>query len=87
MFSLGSPVIIGAVDVEVETEVFASSGPSVDYVEFFVDGESLMIDSEFPFVWRLDERLMGDHEVGVVCYGSDGGSVSDSVMVKIFNPF
>jgi len=86
LFPLSKPFIIGPVNVIADVDTITASGPDVDYVEFYVDGESQMVDSEAPYVWSLNKQLFGDHEIGVTLYGSDG-SISESVMATLIIPF
>jgi PKD repeat protein/C1A family cysteine protease len=83
-FSTGKPIILGAVDVVTDVESFTDGVADVDYVEFFVDGESKMIVSKEPFVWRLDMPLFGVHEICVKAFSSKGESVSKSVEATCF---
>ena len=72
LFKLGKPFIIGGINIEVTVTSISGSGPDVEYVEFFIDGVSKMIDSAAPFEWTLDEQLFGAHEIKVTAYGGDG---------------
>jgi len=72
LFKLGNPFIIGGINIEVTVTSISGSGPDVEYVEFFIDGVSKMIDSAAPFEWMLDEQLFGAHEIKVTAYGGDG---------------
>jgi len=83
-FSTGKPIILGAVDIVTDVESFTGGVADVDYVEFFVDGESRMIVSKEPFVWRLDMPLFGIHEICVKAFSSKGESVSRSVEATCF---
>ena len=56
LFKLSKPVIIGPINIEVEINYITINGPNVNYVEFFIDNDLKIIDSEEPYEWILDEK-------------------------------
>jgi len=84
LFSLNSPVIIGGLDLVVDVESFTGSVADVGYVEFLVDGDVQMSDAEAPFVWRLDESLVGSHEIGVNVVSNGETVYTESVDAMCF---
>jgi hypothetical protein len=71
VFNLDKPVLIGPVDVAVSVDSFTSGPAIVDYVEFFIDEDSKMIDTQAPFTWTLDETLFGSHSITVDAVAGD----------------
>lgn len=65
LFNLKKPVIIGPVDVIVTLDSFTSDPPFVDYVEFYLDDESMEIDTSPPFSWRMQGNIYGGHQIRV----------------------
>ena len=86
LFPMGKPLIIGPIDVIADVDMISNNGPDVDYVEFFIDGESKMTDTEAPYVWTLDDQLLGDHEITVTVHSIDG-SISESIIATLIIPF
>ena len=85
LFGLGKPVIIGPIDIVVSVEAFTTAPANLDYVEFFVDGESMMVDTEAPFIWSLDQQLFGSHTIKVDAVAGDE-VVSESVQATCIIP-
>ncbi len=79
LFQLDKPVIIGQVDVLVDCDSFTANPALIDYLEFFIDGTSAMIDSEAPFSWRLNHQMMGSHTLSVHAVSSNGEIVTKDI--------
>jgi len=73
LFGLGKPVVIGPLEVEVSLESFTDNPAEFDQVEFFLDGSSMKVVSEEPFVWNLDldEPLFGGHSIRIEVVSGD----------------
>ncbi len=84
LFPMNNPTIIGPVDVMVDLQSFTSDPAMVEYVEFFIDGSSEMIDSEHPYGWRLDQQLFGSHTLTVNVYSTNGEIVSEEKELTCF---
>mgnify|MGYP006283535081 CR=1 FL=1 len=76
----GSDVLSGldSLMYKVDGGMWKEFGSSVDFVEFLVDGEVEMPDSEAPFVWSLPG---GVHELGVNVVSDGGDVVSERIDV------
>jgi len=85
LIGLGNPVIIGPIDIMVSVEAFTTAPANIDYVEFFVDGESMMVDTEAPYIWSLDQQLFGSHTIKVDAVAGDE-IVSESVQATCIIP-
>jgi PKD repeat protein len=84
LFGLSRPVIIGPIDVMVAVDCFAGACADISFVEFMVDDEVLMIDSQEPYMWRLDTQMMGVHEIAVRAVASDGAISESRVEAQVF---
>jgi hypothetical protein len=84
LFGLSRPVIIGPIDVMVEVDCFAGACADISFVEFMVDDEVLMIDSQEPYMWRLDTQMMGVHEIAARAVASDGAISESRVEAQVF---
>jgi hypothetical protein len=79
LFGTSQPIIIGNIDIIADVESFTSSAADVEYVEFLIDGNSKMIDSQAPYVWRLDDQLFGNHEITVKAVSSNDEVIIETV--------
>jgi len=77
-------IVIGMVNVEVDV-----GNISVDKVEFYVDDELKENDTEAPYEWTWDERMIVPpiHSLKVVGYDNDTEVGSDEIRVLYINPF
>ena len=76
-------IIVGMVNVE------ANVGESVDKVEFYVDNELKDTDTEAPYEWTWNEKMMFPpiHTLKVVGYEGDVEVGSEEIRVLYLNPF
>ena len=56
----------------------------VEYVEFFIDDVSRIIDTDEPYEWVLDENLFGRHTIKAIAFDSEGGYVEDTIDATFF---
>ena len=78
---MGTTVIIGDIDVEVE----ASDDDSGIYrVNFYVDGSLEETVGSSPYRWSWDESGFGRYSVKVVAFDNAGNSAEDSIDVWKF---
>jgi hypothetical protein len=77
-------IVIGMVNVQVDV-----GNTSVDKVEFYVDGELKENDTEAPFEWMWDERMVVPpiHSLKIVGYDNDVEVGSDEIRLLYINPF
>lgn len=77
-------IVIGAVNVEVDV-----GNTSVDKVEFYVDDELKENDTEAPYEWKWDERMIVPpiHSLKIVGYDNDVEVGSDEIRLLYINPF
>jgi PKD repeat protein len=83
LFGLSRPVIIGPIDIKVEVDCYTGEDVDISFVEFLVDGEILRIDSEAPYIWRLNIQMIGVHEIAARAVASDGGISVSSTEAQI----
>jgi len=78
------PIVIGKITVQAE----ATSDPEgqVYSVEFYLDGELQLIDSEPPYEWEITSQLMGQHTITVTAHGLHGEKESAANDVILFIP-
>ena len=78
------PIVIGKITVQVE----ATSDPEgqIYSVEFYLDGESQLIDIESPYEWEINSHLMGRHTITVMAHGIHGERESVANDVILFIP-
>jgi hypothetical protein len=76
-------IIIGKVDVEVEV------GSSVNKVEFYVDNELKETDTQAPYGWIWDERMLFPpiHQLKVIGYNGETEIGSDEIRLLYINLF
>ncbi len=76
-------IVIGAVNVEVDV-----GNISVDKVEFYVDDELKKNDTEAPYEWKWNERMIVPpiHSLKVVGYDNDVEVGSDEIRLLFINP-
>ncbi len=76
-------IVIGAVNVEVDV-----GNTSVDKVEFYVDNELKANDTEAPYEWKWNERMIVPpiHSLKVVGYYDDVEIGSDEIRLLFINP-
>jgi hypothetical protein len=76
-------IVIGAVNVEVDV-----GNTSVDKVEFYVDNELKYNDTEAPYEWLWDERMIVPpiHSLKVIGYDNDVEVGSDEIRLLFINP-
>jgi len=55
-------------------------------VRFYYDGEVKFTDKEAPYVWRLDKRSIGKHEIMVTVYDEIGRIARDKLEFFYLNP-
>jgi len=84
IFNLGSTVIIGSINIEVDISSFTGGPANVQYVEFFIDGVSKMTDTSAPYGWTLNEQTFGTHEIKVVAHTSEGVSITKTIDAMVF---
>jgi len=84
IFNIGSTIILGGIDIEVDISSFTSVPSDVQYVEFFIDGVSKMTDSSAPFGWTLNEQMFGTHEIKVTAHSGEGPSITKTIDAMIF---
>jgi len=84
IFKIGSTIILGSINIEVEISSFTSDPSDVQYVEFFIDGTSKMTDSTAPYGWILSEQMFGTHEIKVTAHSGDGSSITKTIDAMIF---
>jgi len=65
LFTLKNPIIIGPMEVIVTLDSFTTHPPLVDHVEFYLDGQSMEIDTSTPFTWRMEGSFYGSHSLRV----------------------
>ncbi|UCF13398.1 MAG: hypothetical protein JSW06_03855, partial [Thermoplasmatales archaeon] len=77
-------IVIGMVNVQVDV-----GNTSVDKVEFYVDNELKENDTEAPYEWMWDERMIVPpiHSLKVVGYDNDVEVGSDEIRLLYINPF
>ena len=78
-----SSIVIGAVNVEVDV-----GNTSVDKVEFYVDNELKENDTEAPYEWKWDERMIVPpiHSLKVIGYYEYVEVGSDEIGLLFINP-
>jgi hypothetical protein len=76
-------IVIGAVNVEVDI-----GNTSADKVEFYVDNELKDNDTEAPYEWKWDDRMIVPriHSLKVVGYENDVEVGSDEIRLLFINP-
>ena len=84
IFSMGSTVIIGSINIEVDISSFTGGPANVQYVEFFVDDVSKMTDTSAPYGWTLNEQTFGTHEIKVVAHTSEDVSITRTINAMVF---
>jgi hypothetical protein len=78
------PIIIGKITFQVEA--FSDPEGQVFSVEFYLDDESQLIDSEPPYEWETNSHLTGRHTITVIAHGIHGEKESVSNDVIFFIP-
>jgi len=77
------PIVIGKITVQVEA--FSDPEEQVYSVEFYLDDESQLIDSEYPYEWEIYSHIMGRHTITATAHGLHGEkeSVANDVILII----
>ncbi len=75
----GNTIIIGGITIEVSATL------SDITVEFYVDDSLKFTDNEGPYEWSWDERVVGTHSIKITAYDDEGYTMSDEIVVKVFN--
>ena len=75
-------LIIGPITIDVDI----NTTHEINFVEFKVDNNSLYVDHESPYTYRLNERLIGIHEIEVTVNYSCSESVTKLISARFFNP-
>jgi len=78
------PIIIGKITVQ--AEAFSDPEGQVYSVEFYLDDESQLIDSEPPYEWEINSHLTGRHTITVMAHGIHGEKESAANEVILFIP-
>jgi len=78
------PIVIGKITVQ--AEAFSDPEGMVYSIEFYLDGESQFIDSEFPYEWGINSHLTGRHTITVMAHGIHGEKESEVNNVILFIP-
>lgn len=82
LFSWSTPIIFGAITIEVTADD-ATSG--VDHVDFYIDADLQYTDEVAPYSWMWDETVFFTHTIKVEAFDEAGNSATLSQDVKIFN--
>ena len=77
----GNIIIIEGITIEAD----AYDEDGIDRVEFYIDGVLKNTDTDSPYEWLWDEKVIGRHEIKVVAYDDDGNKAEDKTNVIIFN--
>ena len=78
------PIIVGKITVQ--AEAFSDPEGQVYSVEFYLDNESQLIDSEPPYEWEINSHLMGRHTIAVTAHGIHGEKESEVNDFILFIP-
>jgi hypothetical protein len=80
-----STILIGSAEFEVSIESFTQESANVDHVDFLLDGEVVKTFTEGggPFVWSVDQQVMGRYIIQVKAYTSDGEIVTDQITATL----
>ncbi|HEC87230.1 MAG TPA: hypothetical protein ENI49_05120 [Thermoplasmatales archaeon] len=76
------PLVIGNVTVEVEMLNF---GYGIRNVSFYVDGDCVYVDEEYPFEMVLGDCFVGERNITVVACDLGGQLAKDEVKVFVWN--
>jgi len=58
---------------------------SIQRVEFYDDGKLAFMDVEAPFKWHFNKFSLGEHEITVIAYDTEGRSTTDWRSIRFVN--
>lgn len=76
-----TPLIIGAIDVEVTA---FDEGSGIGYVQFYINGQVQGNITTAPYTWRWTQRTFGKQTLIVRAYNMTGSYASDEILVRKF---
>jgi hypothetical protein len=77
------PLIIG--DIIIQTNINSIPEGNIYYVEFYIDNESKYRDTIYPYEWKLDSKLFGNHRITISAFSFYGNNEYKYLDVIIFN--
>jgi hypothetical protein len=91
LLPIRSTILIGSAEFEVSIESFTQESANVDHVDFLLDGEVVKTFTDGgggpygggPYVWSVDQQVMGRYIIQVKAYTSDGEIVTDQITATL----
>lgn len=73
-----SPIVFGDISFVVD---ISDSVSGVQYTEFYLDGELMKIDYEYPYQWTWDKKAFFVHEIKAIGHDNAGNSAESTMKV------
>ncbi len=82
IFPFFVPLLFGS--IEIQTSVYEINRSCVDRVEFYIDDELQVTDTEAPYSWVWNQRSFGSHTIKVLAYKNAKSATDELKVWKIF---